>query len=231
MVLVGEVMAQQTQLERAVDHWQQWQRQWPDVAAVAQAPFHDVLQLWQGMGYPRRAKALYQCAQQIVEHGWPDDLQTLPGVGPYTAAAVQCFAFHQDVLPIDINIRRVLERCYAGQQPPLQQYADGANALMYIGQQWCRRKPLCENCPLLQDCPVGQGIQADPVIPAKTQAPFQGSFRQQRGILLRQVLENYPVLYTADNKTTADSLLADGLISRQQEYLLPPEDTTSGIAH
>ena len=109
-ILVSEVMAQQTQIERVVPRWQRWLARWPTVEALAAAPAADVIREWQGLGYNRRALALHRAAQQVAAHGWPDDLTELPGVGRYTADAVACFAFGRPVLPVDVNVRRVAER-------------------------------------------------------------------------------------------------------------------------
>ena len=83
---------------------------WPTPEALASASAADVIRAWQGLGYNRRAISLHRAARHIVERGWPDDLTELPGVGEYTAAAVRCFAFGEPVLPLDTNIRRVLDR-------------------------------------------------------------------------------------------------------------------------
>ena len=112
-VLVSEVMAQQTQVERVVPRWQRWLERWPTVAALAAAGTADVIVEWQGLGYNRRALNLHRAAQHVAAHGWPEDLTELPGVGRYTADAVACFAFGHDVLPVDVNVRRIQERTRA----------------------------------------------------------------------------------------------------------------------
>ncbi len=87
-ILVSEVMLQQTQVERVVPRYLAWLERWPTPAALAAASPADVIRAWQGLGYNRRALALHRAAAIIAEQGWPDDLTRLPGVGPYTAAAV-----------------------------------------------------------------------------------------------------------------------------------------------
>ena len=109
-ILVSEVMAQQTQVDRVVPRWERWLERWPTVDALAAASAADVIREWQGLGYNRRALSLHRAAQHVAAHGWPDDLTELPGVGRYTADAVACFAFGRDVLPVDVNVRRVQER-------------------------------------------------------------------------------------------------------------------------
>ena len=103
-------MLQQTQVDRVVPRYERWLERWPTVEALAAATTAEVILEWQGLGYNRRAVSLHRAARAVAERGWPDDLTELPGVGPYTAAAVGNFAFGRDVLPVDTNVRRVQER-------------------------------------------------------------------------------------------------------------------------
>jgi A/G-specific adenine glycosylase len=120
-VLVAEVLAQQTQAARAAAAWPRFLDRFPDVAALAAAAPAEVLRAWQGLGYNRRALALHRTAQAVVERGgWPDTVEglaALPGVGPYTARAVACFALGLPVAPVDTNVARVLARALAGTDP------------------------------------------------------------------------------------------------------------------
>src|SRR3954452_11667412 len=142
-ILVSEVMSQQTQVERVVPRWQRWVGGWPTAEALAAAPAADVIREWKGLGYNRRALALHRAAQQVAAHGWPDDLTELAGVGRYTADAVACFAFGRDVLPVDVNVRRIEERTGA------EFGAAAAQALMDLGSTVClARVPRCGACPL-----------------------------------------------------------------------------------
>src|SRR5438067_7872431 len=109
-ILVSEVMLQQTQVERVVPRYLRWLERWPTPAMLAGEAIVDVLREWQGLGYNRRALSLHRAAAVVAERGWPQDLTELPGVGPYTAAAVEAFAFGRSVLPVDTNVRRVQER-------------------------------------------------------------------------------------------------------------------------
>src|SRR5207253_6068547 len=109
-VLVSEVMLQQTQVDRVVPRYLRWLERWPTAAALAAATPAEVILEWQGLGYNRRAVSLHRAAAHVAERGWPEDLTDLPGVGPYTAAAVGNFAFGRDLLPLDTNVRRVRER-------------------------------------------------------------------------------------------------------------------------
>jgi len=109
-ILVSEVMLQQTQVERVVPRYLAWLERWPTVRALASASGGDVIREWQGLGYNRRALSLQRAAAVVAADGWPEDLRSLPGVGPYTAAAVASFAWDRQEAAIDTNVRRVLER-------------------------------------------------------------------------------------------------------------------------
>ena len=115
-LLVSEVMLQQTQAARVVPYYETFLARFPDPAALAAAPARDVLAAWSGLGYNRRALALQRAAAVVAERGWPDDLTELPGVGPYTAAAVAAFAWDAPRAAVDVNARRVIER-WDGRRP------------------------------------------------------------------------------------------------------------------
>src|SRR3954468_12921428 len=100
-LLVSEAMLQQTQALRVVPYYERWLARFPGPAALAAAPPRDVLAAWSGLGYNRRALALRAAAAVVAERGWPDDLTALPGVGPYTAAAVGSFAWGRQVAAVD----------------------------------------------------------------------------------------------------------------------------------
>jgi A/G-specific adenine glycosylase len=199
-ILVSEVMLQQTQVERVIPRYLRWLERWPSAVALAAAPAGDVIREWQGLGYNRRAVALQRAAQHVAAHGWPDDLTELPGVGRYTADAVRNFAFGEPVLPLDVNVRRVLERSREQFGPEL------AGALMDLGATVClARVPRCGVCPLEAECP-SRGRRYEP---ARKQGPFEGSFRQRRALALRAVADG---LDPADEEAVA-SLAHDGLVS------------------
>src|SRR3954452_20275634 len=109
-LLVSEVMLQQTQAARVVPYFEAFLARFPDAETLAAAPARDVLAVWSGLGYNRRALALQRAARQVADHGWPEDLTELPGVGPYTAAAVASSAWDRHEVAVDTNVRRVLER-------------------------------------------------------------------------------------------------------------------------
>ena len=201
-ILVSEVMLQQTQVERVVPHYVAWLERWPTVDALATATPADVICEWQGLGYNRRAVNLHRAARAVARNGWPDDLTTLPGVGPYTAAAVRCFAFDEDVLPVDVNVERVQRRTGHAFS------AASAQALMDLGATICLgRIPRCDLCPLAPEC-ASRGIREDP---ARKQGPFEGSFRQRRAATLRLVAATTRALSDLDDEAVR-SLERDGLV-------------------
>ena len=106
-ILLSEIMLQQTQVSRVVQKYTQFLRDFPTVESVARATLGDVVVAWQGLGYNRRAKFLWQSAQYITAHGWPEDLTVLPGVGVNTAAAIRVYTWNKPVLFVETNIRTV----------------------------------------------------------------------------------------------------------------------------
>jgi A/G-specific adenine glycosylase len=201
-ILVSELMLQQTQVERVIPRWIAWLERWPTVEALAGASAADAIREWQGLGYNRRALALHRAACVIAEHGWPDDLTELPGVGPYTTAAVRNFAFGEAVLPEDVNVRRVQERTGRSFGP------EHAAALMDLGATIClARMPRCGSCPLGEECP-SRGRRYEP---RRKQSRFEGSFRQRRAAVLRLVAEAPRPLAELDDEVV-DALSRDGLV-------------------
>jgi A/G-specific adenine glycosylase len=208
-ILVSEVMAQQTQVDRVVPRWQRWLERWPTVDALAAASPADVIREWQGLGYNRRALNLHRAAQHVAAHGWPDDLTELPGVGRYTADAVACFALGRDVLPEDVNVRRIADRTGATFS------SAAAQALMDLGATVClARVPRCGICPLADACP-SRGNRYEPL---RKQGPFEGSFRQRRSQALRAVVAGDQ---PADAEAVA-ALARDGLVDVQDGLVSLP---------
>jgi A/G-specific adenine glycosylase len=204
-------MAQQTQIDRVVPRFERWLERWPTVEALAAASPADVIREWQGLGYNRRALSLHHAARQVAADGWPDDLTTLPGVGRYTADAVACFALGRDVLPVDVNVRRVQERTGHAFT------AAAAQALMDLGATVCvARVPRCEICPLADGCP-SRGSRYEPL---RKQGPFEGSFRQRRAATLRLV---------ADAERPVDDLDADAVESLARDGLVLVTDGTVSL--
>jgi A/G-specific adenine glycosylase len=201
-ILVSEVMLQQTQVERVIPRYLAWLERWPTAAALAAAPAADVIREWQGLGYNRRGLNLRRAALKIAAEGWPDDLTQLPGVGPYTAAAVANFALGRDVLPVDTNVSRIQERTGQRFSPAAGQ------ALMDLGATVClARIPRCGVCPLASACPARGRRYA----PLRKQSSFEGSFRQRRAQTLRLVAESERPLGDLDREAV-ESLARDGLV-------------------
>ena len=201
-ILVSEVMLQQTQVERVVPRYEAWLERWPTAAALAAASPADVIRAWQGLGYNRRALNLHRAAGRITADGWPQDLTALPGIGPYTAAAIGCFALGRDVLPVDTNVARVRERT------GFEFDADCAQALMDLGAAVClARVPRCGVCPLAARCPSRGRRYA----PLRKQGRFEGSFRQRRAATLRLVAAAPRAIETLDAEAV-ESLQRDGLV-------------------
>lgn len=224
-MLVSEVMLQQTPVSRVLPVYERWLQRWPTPAALAADPAGDAVRLWGKLGYPRRALRLHACAVTITaEHGGvvPGglvDLLALPGVGEYTARAVQAFAYGKRAAVVDTNVRRVLARAVDGQaQASLPSTtrdlaameavlpaadADAAvfcAAMMELGAVICTAAaPSCPSCPVLGLCAwrlAGSPAYDGPV--AKTQR-FTGTDRQVRGLLM-------DVLRTADQPVTQSAL-------------------------
>jgi A/G-specific adenine glycosylase len=210
--LVSEVMLQQTQAARVVPRWLAWLERWPSAEALAAAPTADVIREWQGLGYNRRAVTLQRAARMVSASGWPDDLTELPGVGRYTADAVACFAFGREVLPQDVNVRRVQERSGGSFDHTC------AQALMDLGATVCiARVPRCGVCPLASSCP-SRGKRFEPL---RKQGPFEGSFRQRRAATLRLVAE-YPRALESLDAAAVSSLERDELVLVEDELVRLP---------
>jgi A/G-specific adenine glycosylase len=181
-VWLSEIMLQQTGVKTVGPYFEKFLARWPDVAALGRASQDDVLRMWAGLGYYSRARNLHACAVAVLrDHGgvFPDSeegLRKLPGIGPYTAAAIGAIAFDIRTMPVDGNIERVVSRLYAVEEPlpqakPLIQElaatllgpsragdekpraGDSAQALMDLGSSICTpKKPACVLCPLNEDC-------------------------------------------------------------------------------
>ena len=219
-IWVSEVMLIQTQVDRVEPAWRAWIDRWPSVTSLAAASLGDVLAQWQGLGYPRRARDLHRSARIVASAGWPDDLTALPGVGTYVAAAIRCFALEQPVLPIDVNVRRVLRRRFpAGVDSSGDPWRTG-QALMEFGQRICTARPHCAECPVSDGC---AGVAADPTRTSRRPAQrFDGSLRQRRGQLLRRVIADGSVPAAEADPEVAASLAQDGLVLVADGWLLAP---------
>jgi A/G-specific adenine glycosylase len=247
-ILVSEVMLQQTQASRVVPKWLAFLDAYPTPAACAVAPLGDVLRLWQGLGYPRRAGNLHAAAKELAAaKAFPRslaELLALPGVGQYTARAILAFAFEAEAAVVDTNIARIFARA-AGRgltAGEVQAAADSAlppdstwawnQCLMDLGATLCRPVPLCGECPLRSAC-AWRGSGPDPAVGSagvsRGQAPFEGSERQARGRLMKALTSGAvrhdgisAVMCHPAAERLVDDLVAEGLVGRDGRYLRLP---------
>lgn len=220
-VLVSEVMLQQTQVSRVLDVWPGFIARFPTPTAMASVGVGEVISAWGTLGYPRRARRLWEAARLVAEHGWPDDLRDLPGVGRYTAAALAAQADGADVPAVDANVRRVTER-FTGRRltnTEAEQAAceaggslrgrDRLLALMDVGAVVCRpRAPRCGECPLAEGCAT-QGVLEGET--RHRQPSFEGSFRQRRGRVLARLRESGAAPAAELDAEALEALVTDGL--------------------
>ncbi|MBS0184985.1 MAG: A/G-specific adenine glycosylase [Proteobacteria bacterium] len=194
-VWLSEIMLQQTTVPTVIPYFLNFIRLWPTVHALSEASLDDILHAWQGLGYYARARNLFKCAQEIAtlyKGDFPSSestLLTLPGIGPYTAAAIAAIAFEKNTSPLDGNIERVLSRVYAIDTPlptsksllknlarhhtPFQRLGDYAQALMDLGSLVCTPKnPTCFVCPLKDFCRAFQKGKAE-IYPLKEEASLK----------------------------------------------------------
>jgi A/G-specific adenine glycosylase len=221
-LLVSEVMLQQTQAARVVPFYETFLARFPDVAALAAAAPRDVLAAWSGLGYNRRALALQAAARVVAERGWPDDLTELPGVGPYTAAAVGSFAWDRQEAAVDTNVRRVLARydgvdrgpaalaARARAALPAGRAAAFNQAMMELGATVCRpRAPRCGGCPVHRGC--ARGEHAPRRTPSRR---FEDTDRWARGRVVAALVNGEPAPTGERFERVLPGLERDGLISR-----------------
>ena len=238
-ILVSEVMLQQTQVERVIPKYHAFLEAFPTLEALAEAQPADVIRLWAGMGYNGRAVRLHRLAREVVERHNGElprtaaGLRKLPGIGPYTAAAVASFAFGEPVAVLDTNIYRVLSRVVHGIDAPPRDAlhplaeellpqpespitpADWHQALMDIGATLCTaRQPRCMLCPLRALCAAAPHLQSgsDPTLAeasvpyAPRQSRFQGSARYFRGRIVDHLREQPD---TGVEEPTLEAVLRD----------------------
>ena len=199
-ILVSEIMLQQTQVNRVIDYYKRFLKQFPTVEVLANAKTAAVIKAWAGLGYNRRAVLLQKCAQAIQGKRFPktpEALEDLPGIGPYTAAAVASFAHNRDVGVVDTNVIRVLSRLFYGVENakkeeittlaqeivPKKKSRIWNNAIMDFGAMICASIPQCSSCPFAKQCPALKNGFPQGQSKAK-QPAFEGSTRQVRGQII-----------------------------------------------
>ncbi len=190
LVLVSEIMLQQTRTDRVIAYWLRWRELWPNPAALAAAPLEEVLREWSGLGYNRRARFLKEAAIAVTERmggtlsGKVSELETLPGIGPYTARAVACFAFNEPIAFIETNIRAAAIHFFF----PDRVEVKDSEILPFLEAALDRSDPRRWNWALMD---YGAALKRLTVNPGRRsahhvrQSPFQGSLRQARGAALR----------------------------------------------
>ncbi len=190
-IWISEIMLQQTQMERGVAYFLRWMARFPDVAALAAAREEDVLHAWEGLGYYNRARNLHRAARRVMEQGGvfpetPEALRALPGIGPYTAAAIASIAFNAPVACVDANVERVVSRLFDVDSPVKQEPAasiirqwaqkllppgkarEHNQAMMELGALVCGRKTRCDACPLERFCTARHlGIAHERPVPGR----------------------------------------------------------------
>ncbi|MCZ7529697.1 MAG: A/G-specific adenine glycosylase [Acidimicrobiia bacterium] len=221
-VLVSEVMLQQTPVARVEKGWARFLALFPAPTDAAEAGPGAVISAWGNLGYPRRARRLYDSAVIITRDGWPQDLEDLPGIGRYTACAIRAQVDGANIPAIEVNIRRVCERVEGrrlttrGAEATFARLGRGLRgrdrllALMDLGATVCTASdPLCVECPLRRRCAT-KGVLVGET--RSRQARYEGSFRQCRGDVLRTLrAAAEPVsIVDLDDKALC-SLVDDGL--------------------
>lgn len=188
-VWISEVMLQQTQVAVVIPYFHRWMQKFPTLESLARASIEEVIKLWEGLGYYSRARNLHQAARMIVEQKGgvipnnPEELQALPGFGPYTVGAVLSFAFQMKAPAVDGNVVRVLSRYFASSHDcskrahyeevtrsvlPDEEPWVVMEALIELGAQVCQKKPKCAQCPLMGECKAyRQGQVLDFPVPRK----------------------------------------------------------------
>ncbi len=230
-VLVSEVMLHQTQVPRVVPAYHAFIASFPTPAAAVAAGPAALINAWGRLGYPRRARWLYDAAVVIERDGWPSDLSSLPGVGRYTAAAIAAQVDDLDAIGVEVNVRRVCERvagarlsdraaqeCAASIRSTLRG-RDRFLALMDVGATVCAaRAPSCDACPLTSQCAT-HGELAEET--KRRQGRYAGSFRERRGIVMARLRAARSVAAIELDGEALASLLDDGLaeVTRGRAHL------------
>jgi A/G-specific adenine glycosylase len=233
-ILVSEIMLQQTQVERVVGKYREFLKKFPNFETLAQAPLPEVLEVWQGLGYNRRALSLKRLAQQVLED-WggrlpanKEALRSLPGIGPATAGALLAFAFEQPVVFIETNIRRVFLHFFFAEEEGVTD-----REILPVVSETLDRERVRDWYYALMD--YGAGLKGSGPNPNRRsahyarQSPFTGSNREVRGLILKTLLlEPVPSLKElakavgkSPGRTRAalEQLIAEGFVVREGDGL------------
>jgi A/G-specific adenine glycosylase len=233
-ILVSEIMLQQTQVERVARKYEAFIQGFPDVWSLARAPLRDIMAAWQGLGYNRRALALQGIARRLVTEfdgrlpAEVETLRTFPGIGAATAGALAAFAFNQPVVFIETNIRRVFLHCFF----PGQTGVRDREILPLVEQTLDRLQPRPWYYALMDYGTMLKRAAPNPNRRSahhQRQAPFAGSGRQIRGLILKALLES-PALAAADLVKTVGkdparttglihTLLQEGFLEQEGDHL------------
>jgi A/G-specific adenine glycosylase len=185
-ILVSEIMLQQTQVKRVIPFYTEFTRRFPSAHALAQAPLADVLKVWQGLGYNRRAKMLWQAAAHIQDAKTIEVLEQLPGVGPYTARAVAAFAYNQGVTFVETNIRTVVMHHFF----PTKRNVRDAEVLKILEKAYPKGRAREWHYALMDygSFLKQSGVRLNTKSKHYTkQSVFRGSLREARGAILREL--------------------------------------------
>jgi A/G-specific adenine glycosylase len=217
-ILVSEVMLQQTQVTRVIGRYEAWLERWPTAASLAAASVADVLSEWVGLGYNRRALRLREACAVVAEHGWPEDLTQLPGVGAYTAAALGAFAFGRDTVALDTNVQRLFGRLGRQLAPRTGEGPAFNQATIELGALVCRaRAPRCSECPF-ESCCEWEG---DPVSDRPPAARFEDTNRWVRGRVIAALAagQELPAVDPDRLGRALAGLVRDGLVQRDGDVV------------
>ena len=233
-IWVSEAMLQQTQVNTVIPYYFAFLKRFPTISSLAAAPLQDVLKAWEGLGYYSRARNLQKGAQHVYVNylgrlpSHPEDLQKIPGIGPYMASAIASFAFGVRAPLLDVNGKRIVSRIFGKDFPeeilrtlayqllPTKHSSDFNQAIMELGQTFCLPKnPRCTPCPVQKECAAHQkGIQNE--IPSRKTKPERPTRR------------NFALLAWKGNRFLIERRKEDGLLGGLWQLPLTTHRPKSG---
>lgn len=236
-ILVSEIMLQQTQVSRVIPKYESWLEKFPTLEALAKAKTSDVLSVWSGLGYNRRALYLLRLAQTVTSSPLSprspllllsplpasvEALRKLPGIGEYTALAVVCFAFDQQIAMVDTNIRKVIAIAFFNGTPP------DTKTTQQIADQLLPKGKAYEWNQALMD--YSAAVLSKEKIPIPKQSKFSGSTRYYRGQIIKLLLKHNTLsvkelektLGVSDLTTIIEGLMKDNLVIQSKDTLHLP---------